>query len=232
MVTLAWLLLAIGGLVSLVGWILLVVAAFREGVGWGLLILFLSGLVVPVIVFAVKFWPQAKAGVLASIAGVVLVAGGGMLSAGSLASSMMTEMGDLEVAVAATEIPTGPPAVDGVVTPIVPSPVPPTATPTIVLDPIEPRPTIGAAPPSAEARAAAEYNRRLRERAWGRELPWTEAADHVGQTIEVHRRDGGTFMAVLQAADPDSIRVEQRVGGGAVTFSLSRDAVRQLRISD
>ncbi len=233
MALLVWLLLAAGGLTSLVGWILLVVAAFRQSVGWGLAIVFLGFLVVPVIAFAVKFWPAARPGVLASVAGAVLVTGGWIVGAGALVGAMLTETGEPGLDEAASEIAAGPPAAEGPVD--LPQPTPtvaptPTPTPRLEIDPVEPRPTIGIAPLSAEARAIREHNRRLRDQAWGDEVSWAELAHHIGQTVEVHKVRGDSFRAVLTAADRDSIQLEQRVGGGALKFTLQRDAVRQVRV--
>lgn len=231
MALLLWMLLAVGGLVSLIGWILLLVAAFRQSVGWGLAIFFLGFLVVPVIVFAVKFWPDARPGVLASLAGGVLVTVGWIVGAGALAGAMLAESGQPDLSEAASEIPTGPPvAEEGAYEPS-PSPtVTSTPTPRREIDPVPPRPTLGVAPLSAEARAIREHKQRMRDQAWGREASWTELADHIGQTIEVHKVSGDSFRAELRAADEASIELEQRVGGGALRFTLSRAAVRQVRV--
>jgi hypothetical protein len=42
-ITGAYLLLAIGGILALGGWVMLLVLGFKKSIGWGLTILFLSG---------------------------------------------------------------------------------------------------------------------------------------------------------------------------------------------
>ena len=97
MITGAYLLLVIGGVLYLCGWVMLLVLGFKKGVGWGLTMLFLSWLLIPLIVFLIKFWDEAKPGFLFMVAGVVLSGLGGFILVGSVATSAIAEVETFEV---------------------------------------------------------------------------------------------------------------------------------------
>jgi uncharacterized membrane protein len=64
-------LMAIGGIVALVGGIMFLIVAFRTGVGWGLGCLFLS---FPVsLIFLVKYWQESKKSFFIQLAGTAVI---------------------------------------------------------------------------------------------------------------------------------------------------------------
>jgi hypothetical protein len=86
MTAVAWLLISVGTLISLVGGIWLVVLAFKEHVLWGL-----GSLFVPFVglVFAIMFWSIAKKPFLIALGGSVLsVVGAVVLAATSMPAQL------------------------------------------------------------------------------------------------------------------------------------------------
>ena len=66
MAVLGMLLMLVGGIVSLIGGVMLLIEAFKVSVLWGLGSLFIPFVV---LVFAIKYWDEAKTGFLLNIAG-------------------------------------------------------------------------------------------------------------------------------------------------------------------
>ena len=95
MLTVAYLLLVIGGLALLVGGVLVVVAAFRINRGWGLVVLFLSWLIIPLVVFALRYWSKARTGLVIALVGFILSGLGWFVFLGSEAMTVTEQLSAL-----------------------------------------------------------------------------------------------------------------------------------------
>ncbi len=83
MAILGFILMAIGGIISLVFGVMLIIQAFKESVLWGLVYLFVP---FGALVYVVKFWDQAKGLFLKSLLGLPFYFVG-MLMAGTFSQS-------------------------------------------------------------------------------------------------------------------------------------------------
>ena len=86
--TVAWMVLAVGGLVFLGAYIWLLVTAFKEGAAWGVAGIF-------ILPFAVKFWDQAKMPFMGCLTGLVLIVIGAVGYSMTSVNVGIEEYGDL-----------------------------------------------------------------------------------------------------------------------------------------
>ena len=213
-------LFVIAGLMGLVAWVWLLIAAFRIHVGWAVAIFFLSWTLIPVIVFAVRNWPEVRRP-------VVLYAGALMMSfiAGALAvfavglelGSVVTEGGGL-IPGTATEGNRD----DGVLPP--------------------PRPTALPTHPSWEA--VVEEMDRDTDAGWESFVPsptpatgprpggltWDELGALVGRKVVVELTNNTVTTAALEGVEPDRIRVRHNIGGGEASYWIERDQVARIAL--
>ena len=220
MLTIAYVLTAIGGAALLVGCVLLVVAAFRINTGWGLVVLLLSWLIIPLIVFALRYWPKARTGLLVSFGGLIVTGLGWFVLVGSAAMTP-TEPEPFEYARGVD-----PPRLDeaddarlyddssaAVAPPTAPAALPrPTATPT-------PEPTEVPEPTPTQVTS-------LREQV----ITYQDLDQYVGERIHLELTDGTSTRVVLESVSPTRITASQRIGGGWVSYPVQRDAIREIRI--
>lgn len=222
--TLAWLLIVLGGLASLVGGFMLVVAAFRVSVGWGLALLFLSWLVVPLVLFLVKFWPEAKRGFLISIGGWVVSAIGWFIVVGSVASTAMAEFDGVQLdrpvtfePVAADEPSTGvlwdEPAPDPEPDPVPIEPLPTTAPTATAVDE---EPAVQAQPQRGDDGVDV--------------IALDEVAGHVGALVSIRLKDGSVARVTIDAVSEQTVTVTQRLGGGAMSYPIRRDTIDEIEL--
>jgi hypothetical protein len=221
MMTIAWILIAIGSVASFVGFIILVIAAFRVSIGWGLAILFLSGLLIPLILFLVKYWPEAKNGFLIQLVGWVLSAVGVFVLVGSMASAAMAELEDFEIPQELRQgdfesLPSEPGTFES--EPVSePASLPPTPTP---LPTPEPTPTpVDEGPATYELEAAVDEDL----------IEYDDLEKHVGALVEIRLKDGSRARVRLESVTPDKLRVNQRLGGGSMSYSINRDTIKEIR---
>jgi len=225
MITVAWVLIAIGAAISLAGFIMLVFAAFRTSVGWGLAMLFLSWLIIPLVIFLVKYWPEARTPFLVSVGGWVFTGIGWFVLAGSVATNAMAEFENFDVQDPAS---IDQPADDSEaadlgwndedspedVEPLQFDPPPPSPTPTVM-----------------PAEDYEELQEELAESAARKKIiSFGEAYDHVGERVKVHLVDGTSVIVTIDAIDREGMSVTRRVGGGAVSFPIRRDHVKEIHL--
>lgn len=226
MVTGAYLLLAAGGILTLGGWVMLLVLGFKKSIGWGLAILFFSWLVVPLVVFLVKHWSEAKTGLLLLVAGTAASGIGYFAVVGSEATSAM---GGFETfGLAPTEVVAEEPLVEP-------------AEEEAPLPAGEGSAAIVAEATAGEAgEAGGPASTALPTPAGavlGERVEWQPLADpaglsaYLGELIELHMRDGSVRRVTLDAVDGDHLQVTQRVGGGALGYPVDRSLIDEIHVA-
>lgn len=228
MITGAYLLLAIGGILTLGGWVMLLVLGFKKSIGWGLAILFLSWLIIPLVVFLAKYWSEAKGGFLLLVSGIVVSGIGWFALVGSVATSARSEFETFDLsptAVVAEE----------------PVSVMPEEEPAPAVAEAEP-PTSGAMeavgePVAAESPTPVVALPTPAGAVLGERVDWKPLADPAGLTayegelVELRMRDGSVLRVTLVGVAGDELRVTQRVGGGALTYSVKRSLIAEIHVS-
>ena len=214
------LLFTLGGLVGFVAWIWLVVVAFRVGTAWGVVILLLSWTWIPVIVFAVQHWDLAKRPVLLVAAAIILNLVGTVVAFSVVGVDLGSMMADREVPPAA-------PAGDRSSPELLPPPRP-TAQPThpsweAVVDEMDRDTgsnweTFVPSPTPVDQRNAI--------------LTWDQAAARIGRTVVIELANASTVTAVLEAVEPDRIRIRHTIGGGEASYWIERNQVIAIRRPD
>jgi len=227
-ITGAYVLLAIGGILCLGGWVMLTVLGFKKSIGWGLAILFLSWLVLPLVVFLIKHWGEAKTGFLPLVAGTVVSGIGWFAVVGSVATSAVAEFETFDLA------PTEVPALQPPALPRDDEPLPVVADEEAMADVLEPvaaaaapaaSPTPTVAPPTP---AGAVLGERVE---WQPLIGAGDLSTHVGELVELRMRDGGILRVTLDAVEPDVLRVTQRVGGGALSYPVRRSQIAEVHVA-
>lgn len=226
MTTGAYLLLAIGGILSLGGWVMLLVLGFKKSIGWGVTILFLSWLIVPLVVFLVKYWSEARTGFFLMIVGTIASGVGWFAVVGSVATSAMADFESFDLTQPEVEV-TEPlaPTPEEEAAPIVsdeelPSPVP-EELPEEVIPLISPTPSQPAVPVGTVLGERVE---------WRPLIDTASLSAYVGELVELHLRDETTLRVTLDAIEGDSLRVTQRVGGGALGYTIKRDLIDEIYV--
>lgn len=228
MITGAYLLLAIGGILTLGGWVMLLVLGFKKSIGWGLAILFLSWLIIPLVVFLAKYWSEAKGGFLLLVAGAVASGIGWFALVGSVATSARSEFETFDLsptAVVAEE----------------PVSVMPEEEPAPAVAEAEP-PTSGAMEAAGEPVAAESPTPVVAlptpaGAILGERVDWKPLPDPAGLTayegelVELRMRDGSVLRVTLVGVAGDELRVTQRLGGGALTYSVKRSLIAEIHVS-
>ena len=209
----------VSSLVCLVAWIWLLVVAFRASLGWGLLVFFLSWLLIPIIVFAVKFWTEAKRPVILYALGMILAFAAGGTAVFVMGMELGAMTGDDGASVTSDGVSPG-----GAVLP-------------------PPRPTARATHPSWEA-VVKEIEREddgdwealvptptpVTGRATG--LAWDELPGHIGRRGVVKLTNDTTVVAALEAATSDSIRIRHVIGGGEASYWIKRPEIEHIRLAN
>jgi hypothetical protein len=210
---------ALLGLVAFVGSIWLVVVAFRKGgMLWGFLTLF-----VPFanIVFAVKFWPDAKKPFLTSfVPGVAcgfcfFLAGGMAASAvgGEMARQMQEEM-QKEQARMNREART--PRSEPVE---MPSEEQPAASIRVVDDASSAAYVLNTLPPPALPKS--EFDPETVTRDGYAPVPFADAKNYVGRAAKIVMKNGRTHRGTITAARPGAVELEQYLGAGSISVEFA-----------
>jgi hypothetical protein len=227
-ITGAYLLLAIGAILSLGGWVMLTVLGFKKSIGWGLAILFLSWLMIPLIIFLTKYWAEAKTGFLLLVVGTVVSGIGWFAVVGSVATSAMAGFESFELT--PTEVPVEEPITEP--RPEEPSPVvaeeelPAAAVEEAVGAPVE------TASPTSVVALPTPAGTVLGERVeWQPLIDPANLSAHVGELVELRMRDGSVLRVTLDGVEPDALRVTQRVGGGALSYPVRRSQVAEVHVT-
>ncbi len=221
MVTGAYLLLALGGILYLGGWVMLLVLGFKKSLGWGLVMLFLSWLIIPLIVFLIKYWDEAKLGFLVMVGGLLAAGVGGFVLVGSVATSAMAEFESFDL---------GQPQIQEEPADSTYSAVEPEPTE------VEPEPeSADDTPATGESEAEPEAERPPPAGAvLGERVEWKPLEDpaglaaYEGEMVELHMTDGTQIRVILDSVRDDSLKVTQRVGGGSMAYSVNRNLVAEI----
>ncbi len=221
METASYMLIAVGGLAALAGFLVVVTVAFRISVGWGLAVLFLSWLVIPLVVFLVKYWPEARAGFLLSVSGWVISGVGSFLLAGSLATNAVAELDDYNPPSRQQAADAARVTVDE--TGITRAPSVASAEPAVPTVLPSPPPTPGPSPHRESSVDHADPSPTPHV------IPFDEAGDHLGETVMLDLTDGTSRRVVLDAVTSDGLRVTQQVGGGAMRYPLRWATIAGIR---
>ena len=228
MITGAYLLLAIGGILTLGGWVMLLVLGFKKSIGWGLAILFLSWLIIPLVAFLAKHWSEAKTGFLLLVAGMVISGIGWFALVGSVATSATSEFETFDLS------PTEVVAVE----PVAVMPEEEATPPAVEAEPLPSGDTEAAGEPvAADSPTPAVALPTPAGAFLGERVDWQPLADPAGLTayegelVELRMTDGSVLRVTLVGVAVDELRVTQRVGGGALTYSVKRNLVAEIRVS-
>jgi hypothetical protein len=227
-ITGAYLLLAIGGILSLGGWVMLTVLGFKKSFGWGLAILFLSWLIIPLVIFLTKYWGEAKTGFLLLVVGTVVSGIGWFAVVGSVATSAMAEFETFELTPteAPVEEPIAPPFEEE------PTPVMAEASPAATAAEEAIGASLEAASPTPPVALPTPAGTVLGERVeWQQLIDPANLPAHVGELVELRMRDGSVLRVTLDGVEPGSLRVTQRVGGGALSYPVRRSQIVEVHVT-
>jgi hypothetical protein len=218
--TIAFVLIALGGLALLVGSVFLIIAAFRVSTAWGLTILFLSWLVVPTFIFLFKHWLETRTWFLVAVTGGVVSAAGWFVLAGTetMASGHHEP---IVYSSSSEETPRGRSTDDVSSTlDLDPDPVP-TATPSPTRPPIaaKPQPKVRPEPVPPPPRAK-DY----------RVVGYDELDQFIGERVNLHLTDGTDSIVILDRVTSSGIKVSNRVGGGMMSYRVPRALIAEIRV--
>ena len=222
-------LLVLGAVAAVVGGLMLLVAAFRTSVLWGLACLFIpfAGLV-----YVVVHWEEARTGFLLNLAGLAVGA------LGLLFLPADAILGEGEVTLAGWQEP-APPAWEQPESPGSSRQAPSLAGPRPGIDGrgadlAAPRTGFGSAPqPRPPALEAATPPAPPPPAPPRREevLHPSQAGAYLGKLVTIVQFDGKAFKARLRGVQGGWLLLERPVGGGAVTFPMPAERIRELRVS-
>jgi hypothetical protein len=234
MITGAYILITLAAILYLVGWVMLIVTAFRMSIGWGLVVLFLSWLLIPLVIFLVKYWADAKVGFFVMLSGIMAGGLGGFILVGSVATSAMAEFENLELEPFETTQPmviedsadTGRPTESG-------------ESPSAFDDPQWPTPSPGVDRDSELDEYADEEAQRpplAGTAGLGNRINWrllmnrAELSGFVGELIELRLKDGEALRVTLTAIEGDVLKVNQRVGGGSMSYAVPAELIDEIYV--
>jgi len=228
-ITGAYLLLAIGAILSLGGWVMLTVLGFKKSIGWGLAILFLSWLIIPLVIFLTKHWAEAKTGFLLLVVGTVVSGIGWFAVVGSVATSAMAGFETFELS------PTEVPVEEPIAAPAEDEP-PPTVIEgepaTAVVEEAATDVSLGVSSPTPVVALPTPAGAVVGERVeWEQLIDPAHLSAHVGELVELRMRDGSVLRVTLDGVEPDALRVTQRVGGGALSYPVRRSQIAEVHVT-
>jgi len=231
MITGAYLLLVMGAILYLCGWVMLLVLGFKKGIGWGLVLLFLSWLVIPLIVFLIKYWDEAKTGFLIMLGGILLSGLGGFILVGSVATSAIAEVETFDLTrPKPIDLPPEEPSEQPLEEP---SPVAAAEDESVDAGPEPPLEPIATDRPedTLEVESPPLVGSVLDEKIEWRPLPdLATLGAYVGELIELRMKDGTQLRVTLDAIEGNALRVIQRVGGGAMTYLVKMELIDEIHV--
>lgn len=213
-------LMVIGGLLGFAAWIWLLIAAFRVSIGWGLAIFFLGWTWIPLIIFAVKYWKEAKRPILLYGASVVVLIVASLIAifAFGLELDSIIEEGGGIIARPGAKIDSE----NGVLPP--------------------PRPT--AQPTHQSWEAIVREIDRDKGDSWETFVPsptpvtgrpgegalgWDEASGYIGRRVVIELTNSTVVTAALEAVEPDRLKIRHVIGGGEASYWIDRDQIDLIR---
>ena len=218
---------ALLGLVSFVGSIWLIVVAFRKGGPlWGFLTL-----LVPFanLVFAVKYWPDAKKPFLTSFvsgfacAFCFFLAGGMAASAvgGEMARQVQEEAAKEQARVRDRSAGTDSVPVEEADASEEAAPLHEAETPSspFVLNTVPPPPA-----------GASEFDPETITRDGYAPIPFADAKKYVGRTTKIVTRAGRTHRGTMTAARPGMVELEQYIGAGSISVEFPSREVETILV--
>jgi hypothetical protein len=202
-------LMAIAGLLCLVSWIWLLVAAFRVSLVWGMVLLLLAWTLIPVIVFAVRYWDEAKLPLALYGAGI-------SLAAAAYVAAFMTLGRELDRSIETTG-----------------------RAATADDESLLPRPRPTSLPTHASWEAVVDEIDETTDATWQSLVPsptpvaggleWDELGSLVDHKLTVELKNGTVTTAVLEAVEPHRMRVRHVIGGGEAAYWIERDQITRVR---
>lgn len=221
MSVLGLLLLAIGGLLSLVGGVMLVVAAFRVSAMWGLIVL-----LVPfgALVFVVMYWEDAKRGFFVGLAGTGAAAIAFFAFVGSAMNSIGAQIEEAdrrERARVTRPLGAAPSAPAEQATP---------QTQPVVTAPSTERTPLPAVPPPPEK--GIELLADLPTPAVSSVVRLDQLERHRGEELVFVDRDGRSIRATLVSAGASDLVVERVMSGGTIRHPIERASLKEVRLAN
>jgi hypothetical protein len=230
--TVAWMVLAVGGLVFIGAYIWLLVTAFKEGTAWGV-----AGIII--LPFAVKFWDRAKMPFLGCLTGLVLIVIGAVGYSMTSVNVGIEEYGDIGEQVAwespvieslppsaetwddgeeGLEVPDGAPASNGEIEDSegvnegVPGPTSGESAAVSILQDVANEPP----PPRRPHRD-------------GPLVPISKLGLLQGERVVLVLTSLERVSAYVISVDDQSVLLRQRVGGGSVTYKIDYASIKEIR---
>jgi hypothetical protein len=224
-------LLVIAGLVSVVGSIMWVVAAFRVSTTWGLLVLLVP---FAAFVFLFMYWQESKKAFLVSaaalgiavLAGVTMAAGGISLMKRATEQALVDTPSQVQVVQpdsASESTPGAAPSDARQAAPVAPAPGPPVDAETAG----DLREAQNIAPSDMPDFSGERHAEDAEP-----ELPGATAVnleEHIGEQLLVVEKSGRSVRGTLLSVSSDALRLERRISGGTVEYSVARANIRDVR---
>ena len=232
--TMAWMvLMVVGGLVSLAAFIWLLVGAFRESMVWGLACLFIP---FAVLVFAFKFWDEAKMPFLGYLAGSILLVVGGVGYSMTSVNVGIEEFPDLgeQVGWDSPATDSFPDAGDHEGDEPAPEEWPEPDSATIAVDEVM---------ESASDLHILDHEDALsilnepggedppppRPHRDGTLVPVSKLGSLQGERVVILLKTLERVSAYVVAVENETVELRHRVGGGSVTYSIEFDDIKEVR---
>ena len=227
--------IALGGIAGLAAGIWLIVLAFRESVGWGVACLLIpfAGLV-----FAVKYWEDAKVPFVISLASIGLFMVGTLGYSVSEVNAGLNDFSQFEDSSAWDPVPEPSPydaypasdeepveaEVDAAVEEPVVEPAEPAQYAPEDVETVEARPEPTPAPPINDPPPEGRVRRREVV------VPKENLGAMLGERVELVLHSGQKISARVDSVTPGSVVMRHRVGGGSVTYSVPLADISEVRV--
>lgn len=210
-------LMTVGGVICLVSWIWLLVVAFRVSVIWGLVLFFLAWTLVPIIVFALRNWDEAKRPLILYGLGLTFVVVAYLTALCAVAQELDSFAEKDEPLVTAEDPETA--KNDPILPPPRPTTLPTHASWEAVVDEIDGDPdadweTLVPSPTPATGG-----------------LEWDELESLIGRRLILELRNGTATTAALEAVEPHRLRIRHVIGGGEASYWIERDQITRIRLT-
>ncbi len=210
-------LLTIAGIICLVSWIWLLVVAFRVSVVWGLVLFFLAWTLVPIIVFALGNWDEAKRPLILYAVGLTFAASSYLLAIFAIGQELdsFAEKDEPLITAEDSEIVNN----DPILPPPRPTTLPTHASWETVVDEMEVDPdadweTLVPSPTPATGG-----------------LEWDELGSLIGRKLIIELRNATVTTAALEAVEPHRLRIRHVIGGGEASYWIERDQITRIRLT-
>lgn len=210
-------LMTVGGVICLVSWIWLLVVAFRVSVVWGLVLFFLAWTLVPIIVFALGNWDEAKRPLILYGLGLTFVVVAYLAALRAVAEELDSFAEKNQPLVTAEDPETA--NNDPILPPPRPTTLPTHASWEAVVDEIDGDPdadweTLVPSPTPATGG-----------------LEWDELESLIGRKMILELKNGTVTTAALEAVEAHRLRIRHVIGGGEASYWIERDRITRIRLT-